>query len=81
MTAPTLPAPGPWRIRHATHPHLLKLYIARPCGDLYWAAPQIPERELAPLFTKLGPATEEGTARWAQRMHGGVVCRVKAGAK
>jgi hypothetical protein len=37
-----------------------------------------PRRDVRQTFTRLGPATEEGTARWAQRLHGGVVCRIRS---
>lgn len=62
---------GPWRIQHATHPKLLWLYIAKPCGELYWAAARVAGHVRAPLFTSLD------SARHAQRLHGGVVVRCK----
>lgn len=72
------PAPrGPWALRDAKRRHMWADYSPqftdRPVG---WV--NVEHRH---LFTKLGPATEEGTARWAQRMHGGVVVKVKGAAK
>lgn len=66
---------GPWRIRHAER-RLILVEAINPQRYL-WVHPSQSLGYGAPLvFTKLGPATEPGTARHAQRLHGGVVVRV-----
>lgn len=77
---------GPWALRHGQTPNqrikgkaasfwLRSGHLGNTAGGEWWTW------EHRHLFTKLGPASEEGTARWAQRLHGGVIVRVKGASK